>query len=147
MKPEGKQLLLTNKKASDGNKTPEVADSEAVGATPEEQYTAAYKGAEKANAAVGSALDRASFLLNVMEQKLKDEPTAQLKSSSEELKKLEADGTKAKNESLCGKLNSFQKECEQATKAMNQRQSHHRLWAKNAASIRKYFEAPCHRNG
>ena len=69
MKPEGKQLLLTNKKASDGNKTPEVADSEAVGATPEEQYTAAYKGAEKASAAVGSALH--------MEQKLKDEPTAE----------------------------------------------------------------------
>ena len=154
VKPDSKQFLLTNKKASDGSKKPEVADEEGEEATPEEQYSAAYKGAKKAIAAVGAALDKASFLLKTLEQKQKHEPTAQLKSSTEELKKVETEGTKAKNsflqklssfkvtleqpemaESLCGKLNDLQKECEEATKAMNKGQSHHRLWARNAGLI------------
>ena len=155
VQPESKQFLLTNKKASDGSKgKPEVADKEAEEATPEEQYNAAYKAAKKATAAVGSALDKSSFLLKTMEQKLKDEPTAQLKSSTEELKKLETEGTKAKNgflqklssfkatlekpemaESLCGKLTDLQKECEEAKEVLNKGQSHHRLWARNAGLI------------
>lgn len=154
VKPESKQFLLTNKKASDGSKKPEVADDSGEEATPEEQYSAAYKGAKKAIAAVGSALDKASFLLKTMEQKLKDEPTKQLKSSTEELKKLETEGTNAKDgflqklssfkvnlekpemaESLCAKLNDLQKECEEASKAMNKGQSHHRLWARNEGLI------------
>ena len=144
-----KQFLLGGKKPVKAVEEPEKAAEEEE--TEGQKYVAALKAAKKALASLGSAVDRASFLLKQMEAKQPEmAPNAQLESSISQLKDLESKNMQKKNdhlkelssykaeleqpemaEQLLKGLAAMKKSCEDELKVVQKDLAPHKLWARN----------------
>ena len=129
-----KQFLLGGKKPVKAVEEPEKAAEEEE--TEGQKYVAALKAAKKALASLGSAVDRASFLLKQMEAKqLKDLESKNMQKKTDHLKELSSYKAELEQpemaEQLLKGLAAMKKSCEDELKVAQKDLAPHKLWARN----------------